>query len=75
MIDKNKIVPIETPKELVSVIDDLKHYLKYRDFHKHEMLEDFNDVLNRFIIKWKLDGSQHDYATIPGTENAEKGGG
>ena len=56
---------IDTPERLVCVLNDLKHYLKSRKFYKYPMLEDFNDMLNQFIMKWRLDGDQHVYATMP----------
>lgn len=63
---KIRIPDINSEETLVAIINDLKHYLKTREFHKYPMLEDFNDVLNRFIVKWKLDGDQHSYASLPG---------
>lgn len=62
---------IDSRKALINALNVLKIGLKARvcvdltGDNADPMLEDFNSMLNKFIIKWKLDGDPHDFASLP----------
>jgi hypothetical protein len=53
-----------TPLSLVDTVDDLKHRLKPGASH-NRMLKEFNDMLNDFLHRWKLDTDKDMFATWP----------
>ncbi|MEA3225035.1 MAG: hypothetical protein U9Q07_03730 [Planctomycetota bacterium] len=66
------IIPtIVSRNMLVRVVDELKYCLKGRlergiaTETRDPMLEDFNDLLNNFIVKWKLGEDSHNFAVLP----------
>lgn len=53
-----------TPLSLVDTIDDIKHRIKPGVSH-NKMLTEFNDLLNDFLHRWKLDTDKDMFATWP----------
>lgn len=56
---------ITNRKELVAVVDELKHRLKHPDILRDQMALDLNRHLNKFIELWGLGWDQHNYAKLP----------
>ena len=66
-----KISDINSRETLVSVVDELKYRIKsgiIKD-KKDPMIDDFNDLLNKFIFCWGLDKDQHSFAKLPNEED------
>src|SRR4051812_30027339 len=60
------IPPITDNKILIEIIDELKHSLKSCSPPEQTgMMRDFNDILNSFITKHKLDSDPHSHASLP----------
>jgi hypothetical protein len=60
------IPEIKNNIDLVSIIDELKHRIKPLTIKPNGTLmgQSFNDLLNKFIDEWKLDGDQHSFASL-----------
>lgn len=51
--------------DLVAAIDELKYQLKDPGVSTHPMAIEFNNLLNKFIVRWSLGMDQHSFAVIP----------
>lgn len=56
--------PIKNDNDLVDVLDELKHQIK-EGVRVGPMCREFNEVLNKFISQWRLDGNPHVFAEWP----------
>ena len=51
--------------DLVAAIDELKYQLKDPGVNTHPMAVEFNELINKFIVRWSLGTDQHTFACIP----------
>lgn len=56
--------PIKNDNDLVDALDELKHQIK-EGVRVGPMCRAFNEVLNKFIAQWHLDGNPHVFAEWP----------
>lgn len=52
-------------KELVAVVNELKHRLKSSYAFRDPMAQDLNTHLNKFIDRWQLNWDPHVFAKLP----------
>ena len=51
--------------DLVAAIDELKYQLKDPGVNTHPMAVEFNELLNKFIVRWSLGMDHHTFACVP----------